>query len=139
MNGLTNSAGNTSLNDLSNASTVLNDLMEPYAGNNQQFAGSDHLPVVADYVVALVPGDFNNNGVVDAADYVVWREGLGTTYTQNDYNVWRSHFGAQIRKRRGVTALAAVPEPTALVLLVVAMAGWLIRPHRAAQKVSATC
>ncbi|MEX0612224.1 MAG: autotransporter-associated beta strand repeat-containing protein, partial [Pirellulales bacterium] len=39
-------------------------------------------------------GDFNSDGVVDAADYVVWRKGLGTTYTQNDYNAWRSNFGA---------------------------------------------
>ena len=38
-------------------------------------------------------GDYNSNGVVDAADYVVWRKGLGTTYTQADYDVWRAHFG----------------------------------------------
>ena len=68
-------------------------MMEPYAGNNQQFVGSDHLPIVADYVVTFIPGDFNGNGVVDAADYVAWRKGLGTLYTQNDYNVWRAHFG----------------------------------------------
>ena len=37
-----------------------------------------------------LPGDFNHNGTVDAADYVVWRNGLGTTYTQDHYNVWRS-------------------------------------------------
>src|SRR6478752_202912 len=40
-----------------------------------------------------LPGDFNNNGVVDAADYVMWHKGLGTTYTQTDYDVWRAHFG----------------------------------------------
>ena len=44
-------------------------------------------------VPAAVPGDFNGNGVVDAADYVVWRNGLGTTYTQSDYNTWRSISG----------------------------------------------
>jgi len=38
-------------------------------------------------LVPSIPGDFNNNGVVDAADYVVWRKGLGTTYDQNDYGV----------------------------------------------------
>ena len=38
-------------------------------------------------------GDFNEDGVVDAADYVVWRKGLGTTYTQKDYDTWRAHFG----------------------------------------------
>jgi amidase len=41
----------------------------------------------------LLPGDFNGDGIVDAADYVVWRNGLGTTYTKTDYNLWRSNFG----------------------------------------------
>src|SRR5262249_15044183 len=43
--------------------------------------------------VSVLPGDFNYDGTVDAADYVVWRKGLGTTYTQSDYDTWRSHFG----------------------------------------------
>ena len=37
-------------------------------------------------LIPMLPGDYNQNGVVDSADYVVWRNGLGTTYTQNDYN-----------------------------------------------------
>ncbi len=53
-------------------------------------------------VVGELAGDYNHNGVVDAADYVVWRNGLGTIYTQNDYNVWRSKLRAncQCRLRR---------------------------------------
>ena len=47
-------------------------------------------------VASAVPGDYSGNGIVDAADYVVWRKGLGTTYTQNDYNVWRAHFGSVV-------------------------------------------
>jgi hypothetical protein len=39
------------------------------------------------------PGDFNVDGRVDAADYVVWRKGLGTIYTSSDINMWRAHFG----------------------------------------------
>src|ERR1019366_4514938 len=45
--GRTNSSGNTSLSDLSNATTILNDLMQPY--------GSDHMPVVADYTIGVNP------------------------------------------------------------------------------------
>jgi hypothetical protein len=120
LNGLSNdSVHNTSVSDLANASTVLNDLMQPYSGNNQQFVGSDHLPIVADYLVTLLPGDFNNNGVVDAADYAVWRKGLGTTYIQADYNVWRAHFGQTAGSGAGAITNAAVPEPATLALLIV--------------------
>jgi arylsulfatase A-like enzyme len=42
----------------------------------------------------FLPGDFNLDGMVDTVDYVVWRKGLGTTYTQTDYDVWRANFGA---------------------------------------------
>jgi hypothetical protein len=51
-NGATNDAGNTSLADLANASTVLNDLMQ--FDNDGNFVGSDHLPCVADYVLTGV-------------------------------------------------------------------------------------
>jgi hypothetical protein len=68
-------------------------------------------------------GDFNNNGTVDAADYTVWRKGLGTTYTQNDFNVWRANFG----QTAGIGAIgganATVPEPTTLAMLVVSAVG----------------
>jgi len=39
------------------------------------------------------PGDFNHDGTVDGADYVVWRKGSGTKYTAADYDSWRTHFG----------------------------------------------
>ena len=72
-------------------------------------------------------GDFDFNGVVNAADYVVWRKGLGTTYTQNDYSVWRSQFGQLAGSGAGTNTNAAVPEPATLVLLTLAGAGWCIR------------
>jgi hypothetical protein len=85
--------------------------------------------------VASVPGDFNNDGTVDAADYVVWRKGLDTTYTQNDYEVWRAHFGASLDIGSGAVGYplgasaeplsAAVPEPASLALLLLAAIGVL--------------
>jgi hypothetical protein len=82
-------------------------------------------------------GDFNNNGSVDAADYVVWRKGLGTTYTQADYDVWRAHFGQTIGSGTGATGSAsagtAVPESSSLFLLLAAANAGLIyraRPFR---------
>jgi len=42
---------------------------------------------------SLLGGDYNGDGTVDAADYTVWRDGLGTTFTQADYDVWKENFG----------------------------------------------
>ncbi|HEX4414875.1 MAG TPA: M64 family metallopeptidase [Lacipirellulaceae bacterium] len=67
--------------------------------------------------IVKLPGDFNLNGVVDVADYVAWRNGLGTTYTAADYNTWRTHFGQEAGA--GASAVtASVPEPTSAVLFV---------------------
>jgi hypothetical protein len=35
-------------------------------------------------------GDFNNDSVVDAADYVLWRKNVGS---QPAYELWRAKFG----------------------------------------------
>jgi fibronectin-binding autotransporter adhesin len=74
-------------------------------------------------------GDYNQNGIVDAADYVVWRKGLGTTYTPNDYNVWRANFGATIGSGSGAgsSANVPVPEPAVMVLLLMGALTILIR------------
>ena len=84
-----------------------------------------------------LPGDFNHDGTVDAADYILWRKGLGTTYTQNDYNTWRAHFG-QSAGNGSASALPlppspfdnAVPEPASIALLLFAAAILLARPRR---------
>ncbi|HJQ82147.1 MAG TPA: hypothetical protein VJ828_19435, partial [Lacipirellulaceae bacterium] len=88
-------------------------------------------------VLNIVPepsGDFNHDGIVDAADYVVWRKGLGTSYDQDDYGVWRENFGSSLGPGSGVALpsteplSAAVPEPAAIALLLIAAA---LRPLRA--------
>jgi hypothetical protein len=66
-------------------------------------------------------GDFNHDGTVDAADYVVWRKGLGTTTTQNDYDAWRGDFGTSLgdgAHASGTTGVSNVPEPGTLFLLL---------------------
>jgi uncharacterized protein YjbI with pentapeptide repeats len=84
---------------------------------------------------AGLPGDFNNDNVVDSADYVAWRKGFGTTYTQAANNVWRGNFGATLGAGGG-SALpsaaplsAAVPEPSAMVLLLLTAAGMSLLRH----------
>ena len=71
-----------------------------------------------------IPGDFNSDGTVDAADYVVWRNGLGPIYTQVDYNVWRAHFGQTAGSGAALPSAqplsAVVPEPATIAVLMLA-------------------
>jgi hypothetical protein len=76
----------------------------------------------------VLQGDFNTDGVVDAADYVMWRNNLGTsntlpggisppgTVTQADYAHWRAHFGETAGGGASSGQAAAVPEPGAWLL-----------------------
>jgi hypothetical protein len=87
-------------------------------------------------VGVAIPGDFNQNGVVDTPDYVVWRKYLGTTYTQSDFNAWRSHIGqtAGSGAASGVTVgslSSAVPEPNGVLCGIIGMvaAVFFRRPH----------
>ncbi len=79
--------------------------------------------------VALVPqprgADFNGDGAVDAADYVVWRKGQGTTHFPEDYNVWRARFGETAGS--GSMFHTAIPEPNSACVLILLTAGCLIR------------
>jgi hypothetical protein len=62
-----------------------------------------------------IPGDFNHDNRVDAADYVVWRKSNGSPA---DYTLWRTNFGRTSGSGSSVAA-AAVPEPASIVLLSV--------------------
>jgi len=51
--------------------------------------------MLAESLVPSIPeGDYNGDGNVDAADYTVWRDGLETTYSDDDFDVWKANFGA---------------------------------------------
>lgn len=70
-------------------------------------------------------GDFNNDGVVDAADYTEWRDNLGAPEgtLPNDfdggvigaaqYSTWASQFGATAS-----SSASAVPEPVSLLIVL---------------------
>ncbi len=89
----------------------------------------DSEPTCWRFAVGL-PGDFNNNGVVDAADYVLWRDHLGDAseaalngngdgmngIDAGDFDWWRAHFGNTTGSGSAVLSVT-VPEPTTLALL----------------------
>jgi T5SS/PEP-CTERM-associated repeat protein len=73
-------------------------------------------------------GDYNDDGVVDAADYVVWRKFNNTSTTlpndpsagsvnDGDYNNWRENFG----HAGGAGGANAVPEPDVPIACVFAL------------------
>lgn len=87
-------------------------------GTNQAGMLLDDISVIS--ASAVLEGDFNKDGVVDAADYTVWRDGLGTEFQQSDFTRWKQNFGATLTPA-GASAAVAVPEPAAFSLLSLAL------------------
>ncbi|HEY3393729.1 MAG TPA: autotransporter-associated beta strand repeat-containing protein [Lacipirellulaceae bacterium] len=85
-----------------------------------RIVGAGRLQVTT-FIPPSLAGDFNADGIVDAADYIVWRNGLDVAYTQADYDVWRANFGRNAASGLPNSA-AAVPEPCSLTLLLLAIA-----------------
>jgi len=77
-------------------------------------------------------GDYNNNGIVDAADYTVWRDGNSPDDSQAGYNLWKANFGNTSGSgSAAATSATAVPEPsTALLLLAGLVSGSLLARRR---------
>jgi hypothetical protein len=73
--------------------------------------------------------DFNDDGTVDSADYVVWRKAPGAFGGGAGYNQWRASFGAAIGSSSVASELASVPEPTPFALLLLS-AAYRIRRRR---------
>lgn len=82
------------------------------------------------YAVETLAGDYNDDGLVNAADYTVWRDGgplLNETASpgvidQEDYVAWANNYGAT-----STATSVAVPEPTTFVLLAMAAAAGVAR------------
>jgi hypothetical protein len=78
--------------------------------------------VVPNQVLNLVenatglPGDYNLDGSVDAADYVVWRK--TDAGNEDGYARWRTNFGAGESGAAGIGG-STVPEPSTLLLFVI--------------------
>ena len=92
---------------------------------------------------AVLPGDYNGDGMVNAADYTVWRnllgsntqlqnEGPGVTpgaVTSHDYTTWRANFGDALGS--GASASAPVPEPAGWICALIAAVSSSMRTLRA--------
>jgi hypothetical protein len=117
-----NEAFGTDFTPLSAAEILMNSGISPPNPLGETF---DVTTLVSLPPAMMLPGDYNRDGTVDAADYVVWRHGLGMTYTQADYDVWRANFGQTIGSGGALPSAEplsiAIPEPATLALLIMAM------------------
>ncbi len=83
-----------------------------------------------DVSVFSLNGDYNENGAVDAADYVLLRN---SPAGPDQYDNWRHHYGSIVANGNSLSALSVVPEPACWQLAPVALVGvfsLLIRPER---------
>jgi hypothetical protein len=110
--------------------------------NFNTYFTTTNLPGQANYkLTSLLPspppslknkGDYNNDGVVNAADYVLWRKTMGSTTNLQadgngslnidaaDYIHWKYNYGAP-PPGSGSDLTAAVPEPGTIMLLLVGL------------------
>ena len=135
---------NLGLNHTSNGSA---NLMAPNGTTHQLTSGQITTARSSNFARLYTPppvtlaGDYNKNGKVDAADYIVWRNSLNQagsglpadgnssgTIDAGDYTVWRSNFG----KTSGAGAMvdddslsssgiSSVPEPNSILCVLIAM------------------
>jgi len=95
------------------------------SGGHQNHLHIDVGPPTQIAGLANLAGDFNLDDVVDARDYVIWRQNVDKTLTQSSFAQWRSNFGKSITNRQiaagadlgGQFGAFAVPEPASAVLL----------------------
>jgi len=147
--GYAGSGGDNIIMELPNATTTIASWNEAnvavfytstdYTGfNGMDVAFSDSSPGTGGLL-----GDYNEDNVINAADYTVWRNALGGgtipndptggVATQEDYDYWKVNFGATLELGAGASSAVSVPEPGALTLLLLLMTASIVGlPRRTA-------
>lgn len=72
-------------------------------------------------------GDYNEDGIVNAADYTVWRDGGSPDDSQAGYDLWKANFG----NSGSGSGSAAVPEPASAALVVAGVIALWVGRRRA--------
>jgi hypothetical protein len=136
LNGFSPAAGNafSFLSAVGGVTGTFNSVNLPPLGAGLSWSLSYNPTNVQLSVIQALAGDFDGDGRVDAADYVVWRKYDGTP---TGYNTWRAHFGQTAGSGSAGHPLGAsagslsvaVPEPISLGLLLCVIAP-LVRVRR---------
>jgi hypothetical protein len=86
---------------------------------------------------SISQGDFNQDGVVDTSDYILWRKSMGQTgpnlradgngnnqVDMADLSTWRAHFGQNLSGAGSGSALdssTTVPEPRGFAIAILGL------------------
>jgi hypothetical protein len=123
------------------------------SGGAASATGSINIDDISAAIVAppVLLGDYNHDGVVDAADYVVWRASLGQTganlaadgdhngiVDSNDLDIWSANFGQTVGGGAGggawVAGNPAVPEPSTVIELLIGSVTTIVFIRRGKQR-----
>ena len=106
------------------------------------YASDEFFTMQLSPLAPLLPGDYNDDGLVDAADYTVWRDNLGAPAgtLANDvdggvigpaqYATWKGSFGMASGAGGNSLQNATVPEPASAWLVLTGLAVVLGRLRR---------
>lgn len=109
------------------ASSVLNSVVEGDFLSALDAGGDAKFRVLFDIDAVTLDGDFNEDGTVDAADYTIWRDSLGTavalpndngiggTIGSQHYDLWVANYGTTVGNP---SSALSIPEPASLGLLI---------------------
>jgi hypothetical protein len=105
-------------------------------------------------VISVLLGDYNGDGIVDAGDYTLWHDSLGSTTNltadgngngmidAGDYDVWRANFGQTAGSGVALPSAslrsAGVPEPSSALLLLCGITALCSRARQLLLRVSST-
>jgi hypothetical protein len=101
--------------------------------------------------VAGILGDYNRNSVIDSADYILWRKSFNQsgsslaadgnnngTIDPADFTIWRANYGASPNASGATASLpssaSTIPEPTSLLMILIASACLALHQRRASYR-----
>jgi hypothetical protein len=123
---------NLGLNHVSDTTNLMNPTPSSQKLDASQIAIARASTFARAFATPIVVGDYNGNGIVDQADYVVWRNTLNQTgvglaadgnanglIDAGDYSVWRSHLGNRSGSGAGTSLVdSSAPEPSMAVYVL---------------------
>ena len=106
-----------------------------YVGGRIAQAGINFDGIQGGLAVTAVSADFDADSDVDGHDFLLWQRGLGDADSDGETNgvdlaVWKADFGQMAATS---SSLAIVPEPAALVLVLIGVTWLLVLDRLAAE------